>query len=98
MDRGIAILIFFSVLIFFSLIIYYGVRINLWSSIILSLLIALIIMNIFYPPSNIPMDIADYTLVIYTIIEIIGILLLIIYIIQQALCDVQCDCCDINIY
>jgi hypothetical protein len=55
-------------------------------------------MNIFYPPSNIPMDIADYTLIIYTIIEIIGILLLIIYIIQQALCDVQCDCISTNIY
>jgi hypothetical protein len=92
MDRPIAILIFFSVLIFFTLICYFGCRINLWSSIILSLLIALIIMNIFYPPSNIPMDIADYTLIIYAIIEIIGILLLIIYIIHNTLCDVRCDC------
>jgi hypothetical protein len=81
MDRGIAILTFFSVLIFFTLICYFGAKITLLSSIILSLLIALIIMNIFYPPSNIPMDIADYTLIIYAIIEIIGILLLIIYII-----------------
>jgi len=87
MDRPIAILMFFSVLIFFTLICYYGAKITLWSSIILSLLIALIIMNIFYPPSNIPMDIPDYTLIIYAIIEIIGILLLIIYVIHHTLSD-----------
>lgn len=92
MDRQIAILIFFSVIIFFSLISYYGARITLWSSIILSLLISLIIMNIFYPPSNIPMDIADYTLIIYAIIEIIGLLLLIIYIIHKTLCDERIEC------
>lgn len=93
MDRPIAILIFFSVLIFFILICYFGARITIWSSIILSLLISLIIMNVFYPPSNIPMDIPDYTLIIYAIIEIIGILLLIIYIIHHTLIDErQCDC------
>lgn len=92
MDRPIAILIFFIILIFFTIICYYGVLITLWSSIILSLLIALIIMNIFYPPSNIPMDIADYTLIIYSIIEIIGILLLIIYIIHHTLIDQRCEC------
>lgn len=90
MNRPIAILVFFSVLIFFTLISYFGVQITLWSSIILSLLIALIIMNVFYPPSNIPMDIPDYTLIIYAIIEIIGILLLMIYIIQHTLSDVRC--------
>ncbi len=90
MDRPIAILMFFSVLIFFTLIAYFGAKISLWSSIILSLLIALIIMNIFYPPSNIPMDIPDYTLIIYAIIEIIGLLLLIVYIIHQTLSDERC--------
>lgn len=90
MDRPIAILTFFSILVFFTLICYYGVLITLWSSIILSLLIALIIMNVFYPPSNIPMDIPDYTLIIYAIIEIIGILLLIIYIIHKTLSDERC--------
>lgn len=90
MDRQIAILLFFCVLIFFTLISYYGGKITLWSSIILSLLISLIIMNIFYPPSNIPMDIADYTLIIYAIIEIIGLLLLIIYIIHHTLIDERC--------
>lgn len=92
MQRQIAILIFFTVLVFFTLLAYYGARITLWSSIILSLLISLIIMNIFYPPSNLPMDIPDYTLIIYAIIEVVGILLLIIYIIQNTLCDVRNDC------
>ena len=87
MERQIAILIFFSVLIFFTLISYYGARITLWSSIILSLLISLIIMNVFYLPSNVPMDIADYTLIIYALIEIIGILLLSVYIIHHTLSD-----------
>ena len=98
MQRQISILIFFSALIFFTLLAYYGAQINLWSSIILAILISLIIMNVFYPPSNIPIDAADYTLVIYTMIEIISILLLIIYILCCTLCDERtegpCNICD----
>lgn len=92
MQRQISILIFFSALIFFTLLAYYGAQINLWSSIILAILISLIIMNVFYPPSNIPMDTADYTLIIYTAIEIISILLLIIYILCCTLCDERNQC------
>lgn len=92
MQRSIAILIFFIVFIFFILIAYYGAFLTLWSSFILSLLISLIIMNIFYPPSQIPIDVADYTLILYALIEIIGIFLLAIYIIHATFCDVRTSC------
>lgn len=96
MERLVAITVFFVVLIFFALVAYFGVHITLWSSIILSLLISLIIMNVFYPPSQIPNDIADYTLIIYASIEIIGVFLLAIYIVQHTFCDVRpiCYCQD----
>ena len=97
MQREVAIIVFFVVLIFFALVIYFGIRITLWSSIILALLFSLIIMNVYYPPSQVPKDAADYTLIIYALIEIIGVFLLAIYIIQHTLCDVrqECVCYDI---
>lgn len=101
MQREVAIIVFFVVLVFFALVIYYGVHITLWSSIILALLISLIIMNVFYPPSQVPKDAADYTLIIYAVIEIFGVFLLAIYIVQHTICDVRrddCICYDVEIF
>jgi uncharacterized membrane protein YagU involved in acid resistance len=93
MQRLVAIIITLVVFIFFTLIAYYGARITLWSSIILSIFLSLIILNVFYPLSQIPNDVADYTLILYALIEIIGAFLLGIYIIQCAVCDVRDEQC-----
>ena len=90
MQRDVALIVTIIVLIFFGIIAYYGARITLWSSIILSIFISLIILNVFYPPSQIPEDIADYTLILYAIIEIMGFFLLGVYILQHTICDVRC--------
>ncbi len=79
-------IIFFVV---FSLITYFGAKVTLWSSIIFGLFIALILLNIFYPPSQIATDTADASLVIYAGVEIIGVILLAIYVTQKTLSDVR---------
>jgi hypothetical protein len=80
-------IIFFAI---FGTIAYYGARITLWSSIIFGLFIALIILVIFYPPSTAATNTADFTLVLYAIILILGFVLLFIYIVQKTLNDVRC--------
>ena len=93
MQRSVAIIVAIIVCIFFTLIAYYGAKLTLWSSIILSIFLSLIILLVFYPPSQIPNDVADYTLVLYALIEIIGAFLIGIYIIQCAICDVRNEQC-----
>lgn len=93
MQRQVAIITTVVVFIFLALIAYFGAKISLWSSIILSIFLSLIILNVFYPLSQIPNDVPDYSLIIYATIEIIGVLLLGIYIIQCAVCDVRDEKC-----
>lgn len=92
MQRSAALVLSILFFILFSIIAYYGTKITLCSSIIVALLISLIILNIFYPPSQVPMDEADYTLVVYACIEIVGLLLLGVYIAYKTLTDVQTSC------
>lgn len=79
-------IIFFAL---FGIITYYGAHVTLWSSIIFGLFVALILLNIFYPPSQVTSDDADFTLVLYAALEIIGIILLAIYITQKTLSDIR---------
>ena len=89
MDRQTALvltIIFFAI---FTVLLYYGVQITIWSSIALSTFISLILLNIFYPPSQMAQDTADFTLVVYAIIIILGLALLAIYIGCKAILDVR---------
>lgn len=89
MDRDTAIVIFFCSWVVFYLIAYYGANISAWSSIVISLFLSLIILNIIYPPSRLASDPADFALGFYIAIEIIGVVILAIYIAQKAICDVK---------
>ena len=80
--------LFFFVL--FGLLIHYGAQINWWSSLALATLLALILLNIFYPPSQVTSDEATASLAVYMILEVVGIILLLIYIIERSLRDVTC--------
>ena len=77
-----------SFVVFFA-ISYQGAGINTWSSIIFSLFVSLILLNILYPPGRAATDTADFVLFIYATVEVVGIILLGIYIAQKALCDVR---------
>lgn len=68
---------------------YYGAEVTLWSSIIFGLFVALILLNIFYPPNQAATDTADFTLFLYAAFEIIGIILLALYIAQKTLSDIR---------
>ena len=85
-------IIFFTL---FTIITYYGARVTLWSSIIFGLFVALILLNLFYPVSQLTTDDADFTLVLYAAFEIVGIALLAIYITQRTLSDARSPYCCI---
>jgi uncharacterized membrane protein YagU involved in acid resistance len=89
MDRQTALVLTIVFFIVFILITYYGAHVTLWSSIIFGLFVSLILLNIFYPPSQVTSDGADFTLVLYAAFEIIGIILLAVYITQRTLSDAR---------
>lgn len=89
MERQSALVLTIIFFVIFGVLTYYGPRITLWSSIIFATFVALLLLNIFYPPGQIATDDADFTLVLYAAFEIIGIILLAIYITQKTLSDVR---------
>lgn len=96
MDRQSALVLTIIFFTLFTLITYYGARVTLWSSIIFGVFVALILLNLFYPISQITTDDADFTLILYAIFEIIGVALLAIYITQRTLSDTRSTYCCIS--
>jgi uncharacterized membrane protein YagU involved in acid resistance len=89
MQRQDALVLSIIFFVLFAIITYYGAHVTLWSSIIFGLFVALILLNIFYPPGQAATDDADFTLFLYAAFEIIGILLLAVYITQKTLSDIR---------
>lgn len=91
MEREYALILSIIFFVIFSMITYYGAGVTLWSSCIFGLFVALILLNLFYPVSRATTDNPDFTLVIYAAFEIIGVILLAIYITLKSLGDVRYD-------
>ena len=89
MERQSALVLSIIFFVVFTMITYYGARVTIWSSVIFGLFVGLILLNLFYPVSQLTTDDADFTLVLYAAVEIIGIILLAIYITQRTLSDVR---------
>lgn len=89
MERQTALILSIIFFILFALLTYFGAKITFWSSIILALFGGLILLILFYPPSQATTDTADYTLVLYAVYVILGVILLGIYIAQKTLSDVR---------
>ena len=89
MERQAALVLSIIFFLLFALISYYGARVTLWSSIIFGLFVGLILLILFYPPSQATTDDPDYTLVIYACYVIFGLILLAIYIAQRTLSDTR---------
>ena len=87
MDRQTALVLTIIFFIFFLIVTYFGARITIWSSIIFATFVSLILLNIFYPPGQAASDNADYTLVLYGVIEILGLLLIGVYVTEKTLMD-----------
>ena len=89
MERQAALVLTIIFFALFAIIVYYGAQVTLWSSIIFATFVAIILLNIFYPPGQMATDEPDFTLVLYAAVEIIGIILLAIYITQKTLSDTR---------
>lgn len=90
MERQSALVLTIIFFMLFGILAYYGANVSLWSSIIFATFVSLILLNIFYPPGQVAADDADFTLALYAAFEIIGLILLAIYITQKTLSDVRC--------
>lgn len=97
MNRNTSIVLFFISVVVFFLICYYGALVTIWSSVALSVFLALIILNIIYPPGQAATDSADVGLAIYIVIEILGLVVLAIYIAQKAIFDIRKNKCGISL-
>ena len=79
-------IIFFFI---FYAICYYGIKMPFYASLVLATFISLILLNILYPPVRITEDPSDFTLVIYSIVEIVGLIIIILYVICKTLTEVR---------
>lgn len=89
MERESALVLSIIFFVIFTLITYYGAGVTLWSSIIFGLFVSLILLNLFYPINRATTDNADFTLVIYAAVEILGVILLAVYITLKSLGDTR---------
>ena len=92
MDRQTALILTIIFFLVFMIIAHYGAKITSWASIAFGAFTAFILLNVFYPPSQLTSDTADYSLVIYAIFEIAAVVILALYIIQKTLSEVRPMC------
>jgi hypothetical protein len=89
MDRQTALVLTIIFFVLFTTLTYFGAQVTLFSSIVFSVFLSLILLNLFYPVSQLANDTADFTLAIYAVFELVGIALLGIYIAWYTLLDVR---------
>jgi len=92
MNRQSALVLIIIIFFIFNLICYYGIKITILSSLVFSTFTCLILLFLFYPPNKIINDPNDFTLIIYSVLVILGILFLAFYITCITLTDVRCHC------
>lgn len=89
MNRQSALVLSIILLILFVALAYFGARITFWSSLVFGITISLILLNIYYPPSNLSTDPADFTLILYAAFMLLGLLIIFIYLVIAILSDVR---------
>ena len=90
MDRQAALTLVIIFFIIFFMLSYYGALLTVFSSLVFSTFVALILLNLFYPPNQVANDDADFTLIIYAVLQLLGILFIAFYVAYQTLMDVRC--------
>ncbi len=90
MDRQSALTLMIIFFIVFFMLSYYGAMLTVFSSLVFSTFVSLILLNIFYPPNQVANDDADFTLVIYAVLQLLGILFIAFYVAYNTLIDVRC--------
>jgi hypothetical protein len=85
MNRAVALTLTILSFLLFFLLTYYGASVTGGGAFIFATIVSLILLNIFYPINQTAEDEADFTLVIYALWQILGILLIIIYVLYVTL-------------
>lgn len=89
MNRQSALVLIIIIFFIFNLLCYYGAKITILSSLVFSTFVSLILLFLLYPPNKIVSDVTDFTLIVYSVIVIIGIIFLALYIACNTLMDVR---------
>jgi len=85
MNRAVALTLTILSFLIFSFLAYYGASVTGAGSFIFATIVSLILLNIFYPINQMTEDEADFTLVIYALWQILGFLLIVIYVLYISL-------------
>ena len=91
MERAVVLVLALIIFVLFVLLGYYGARLTWWAAIVLGTLVTLILLNMLYPPSMLASTDADWTVVIYAFVQLVGFIILFVYIAQRCLTDVRAD-------
>ena len=92
MDRQSALVLIILLFIILYMLCYYGCKLTCWSSLVFSAFISLILLFLFYPPSKTAEDQADFTLILYGVLILIGVIMIGFYVVYETLTDVRyCD-------
>lgn len=87
MNRQTALVLTILLFIIFLFLTHFCARITLWSSIVCSVFVCLILLNLFYPINKVTDEPSDFTLYIYAFIIVISLLIIAIYVFQKTLTD-----------
>jgi uncharacterized membrane protein YagU involved in acid resistance len=87
MDRTTALVLSFVFFLVFGLIAYFGACVTAWSSFIFGLFVSFLLLNIFYPVTQVTDDDPDASLYVYVAFILIAVALLAIYITHSTLSD-----------
>ena len=90
MDRQSALVLIILLWIVLFMLAYYGCMLSRWASIVFSTFVALILLLLFYPPSQVAVDSADFTLILYGVLILIGFIIIGFYVVYGTLTDVRC--------
>ncbi len=90
MERQSALILSIVCFILFTIILYKGVKLKIFPTIVISSFLSVVLLFIFYPPSMLADDTADFTLVLYALIQIITLILIIVYVLYKGIMDVRC--------
>lgn len=95
MERSVA--LFFTIITFvvFLVLSYYGAGVKMWSAVAFATFVALVVLNIFYPPRKMATDNPDFTLFLYAFIEIASVILISVYVGYKSLTDVRKSNCPL---
>lgn len=89
MNRQTALVLTIFFFIIFLFLTYFCAKVTLWSSIVFSLFVSLILLNLFYPLNKVTDEPSDFTLYIYALFILLSILIIAIYVFQKTLFDVR---------